>query len=176
MELAKTTNLVLSILTVIAQIVSILILVMILTKDKEKVAKYFADNALKFILVVAGGAMLGSLWYSEVIGYRPCIMCWYQRVAMYPIGILALTAIIKKHSKEIWNYVSVLAGLGVVVATVHVTTRFAKSEIFNCSAVGPSCLQDLFKIFNYIDIPVMSLTAFVFVILVLVNRRRFRKN
>ncbi len=173
MELANTTNFVLSIATVVLQIISILLLIMILTKDKGKVAKWFADKSLALVTLIAGGAMLASLWYSEIIGYRPCLLCWYQRVAMYPIGIIGLTAIIKKQSKEVWSYISVLATLGFMVAVFHVTTRFAKSEIFNCSASGPSCLQDLFKIFNYIDIPVMSLTAFVFVILVIINRRRF---
>src|SRR5690606_23005038 len=41
-------------------------------------------------LAVAGVATLGSLYFSEVADYVPCRLCWFQRVAMYPIALVAL--------------------------------------------------------------------------------------
>lgn len=176
MTLANITNWVLSISTVFLQIASLVLIIMIVAKDKGNVAKWFSDNSLKFIALVSGMAMLGSLWYSEVIGYKPCILCWYQRISMYSLAILTLTANIKKYTKEIFKYATVLSIIGFIVAAFHVTERFAKSDLLNCGAVGPSCLQNLFKIFGFIDIPVMSLTVFLFILLVILNRKRFINN
>ncbi len=173
MDLTNTTNTVLAIGTVIIEALSVLLLVMIFTKDKGSLAKWFYEKSLLLIFIISGGSMLASLLYSEIIGYTPCLMCWYQRIAIYGIAIVSLVALIKKQSKEIWSYVSTLSILGSIVALVHVLSRFTKSEIFDCSASGPSCLQELFTKFGYIDIPVMSLSALLFIILLIVNRKRF---
>ncbi len=173
MGLANTTNTILSLGTVFVQITSVLLLIMIATKDKGALAKWFSDKALVLTLFIMGGSMLASLFYSEVIGYLPCLMCWYQRIVIYSIAIISCVALIKKTGKDIWNYISTLAVLGAIVALFHVFSRTTNSEIFDCSAVGPSCLQELFTKFGYIDIPVMSLTALVFILILIVNRKRF---
>ncbi len=173
MDLTNTTNTVLALGTIVIEALSVLLLVMILTKDKGSLAKWFYEKALVLIFIVSGGSMLASLLYSEIIGYTPCLMCWYQRISLYGISIISLVAVIKKQSKEIWSYVSTLSVIGAIVALVHVFSRFTQSEIFDCSASGPSCLQELFTKFGYIDIPVMSLSALVFIILLIVNRKRF---
>lgn len=55
-----------------------------------------AENLLLFIWVQAFVATTGSLFYSEIMGYVPCEMCWYQRILMYPLVIIYGTAAIKK--------------------------------------------------------------------------------
>ncbi len=173
MDLTNTTNTVLALGTIAIEAVSVLLLVMILTKDKGPLAKWFYEKSLVLIFIISGGSMLASLVYSEIIGYTPCLMCWYQRIAIYGIAVISFVAIIKKHSKEVWGYVGTLSVVGAIVALVHVLSRFTNSEIFDCSASGPSCLQELFTKFGYIDIPVMSLSALVFIILLIINRKRF---
>jgi len=173
MDLTNTINTLLAIGTVLIEALCVLLLVMIITKDKGPLAKWFYEKSLILIFLVSGGSMLASLVYSEIIGYTPCLMCWYQRIAIYGIAIISFVALIKKHSKEVWSYISTLSVIGAVVAMVHVFSRFTNSEIFDCSASGPSCLQELFTKFGYIDIPVMSLSALVFIILLIVNRKRF---
>ena len=173
MQLANTTNLILGTGTVILQAVSLLLLIMTITKDRGNLAKWFADKSLLLVTVIMGGSMLGSLWYSEVIGYVPCLLCWYQRIAIFSIGIISFIALIKNHGKEVWSYISTLSVLGIIVAVLHVFSRTTNSEIFDCSAVGASCLQELFKVYGYIDIPVMSLTALSFVVLIIINRKKF---
>lgn len=44
---------------------------------------------------VAATAMAGSLYFSEVAGFVPCVLCWYQRIAMYPLAIILLIAAIR---------------------------------------------------------------------------------
>lgn len=147
---------------------------MIFTKDKGNLAKWFSDKSLVLVLLTMGGSMLASLFYSEVIGYLPCLLCWYQRIAIYSVSIISLVAIVKKTSDDVWKYISTLSVLGFIVAIFHVFSRTTNSEIFDCSAVGPSCLQELFTKFGYIDIPVMSLTALAFVLILIINRKRFK--
>ncbi|MEZ4103037.1 MAG: disulfide bond formation protein B [Candidatus Paceibacterota bacterium] len=174
MELANTTNTIFSIGTIFIQIVSVLLIVMIFTKDRGNLAKWFSDESLVLVFIIMGGSMLGSLFYSEVIGYLPCLLCWYQRIAIYSVAIISLVSIIKKTSSDVWKYISTLSVLGFIVAIFHVFSRTTNSEIFDCSASGPSCLQELFTKFGYIDIPVMSLTALGFVLILIINRRRFK--
>jgi len=171
--LANTTNLVFGISTVVIQISSLLLIVMLITKDRGPLAKWLAEHALMLIAVILGGSMFGSLFYSEVIGFKPCLLCWYQRIAIFGGAIVSFVALAKKHSKEAFAYIGTLSVLGAIIAIIHVFSRTTDSEIFNCTASGPSCLQELFKVFRYIDIPVMSLSALLLVILLIVNRRRF---
>ena len=42
--------------------------------------------------VVAAIATGGSLFFSQVAGFVPCELCWFQRICMYPLSILTLFA------------------------------------------------------------------------------------
>lgn len=172
--LANTTNLILGAGTIVLQILSIFLVISFITKDKGSVLKWFFDKSLLLVTLVMVGSALASLWYSEVIGYLPCLLCWYQRIAIYSVGVIGLIAIIKKKGDDVWDYINTLSVLGLIVAIIHVFSRTTNSEIFDCAASGPSCLQELFKVYGYIDIPVMSLTALIFVLLVSINRKRFK--
>src|SRR5690625_7664860 len=59
-------------------------------------------------------AVFGSLFYSEVIGYIPCELCWYQRILMYPLIIIYGTALIKKDIHIVFRGI-ILSGIGIVV-------------------------------------------------------------
>ncbi|MEZ4113939.1 MAG: hypothetical protein R3B65_00520 [Candidatus Paceibacterota bacterium] len=61
MELANTTNTIFSIGTIFIQIVSVLLIVMIFTKDRGNLAKWFSDESLVLVFIIMGGSMLGSL-------------------------------------------------------------------------------------------------------------------
>ena len=69
------------------------------------------DNRLYLAWLVALAAMLGSLYFSELRQFRPCILCWYQRVMMYPlVVILGIAALKGDHSVR--RYVLALAVIG----------------------------------------------------------------
>ncbi|MDQ5901433.1 MAG: hypothetical protein QG580_148 [Patescibacteria group bacterium] len=173
--LANTTNIILGAGTLILQAISLFLIVSIITKDKGTVLVWFKEKSLLLATVVLLGSAAASLWYSEVIGYLPCLMCWYQRIAIYSAGIIGLIAILKKRGDEAWIYINTLSILGFIIAVFHIFSRFTNSEIFDCAASGPSCLQELFKVYGFIDIPVMSFTALLFVLLLNINRKRLSK-
>lgn len=117
---------------------------------------------------VALTATLGSLFYSEVAGFEPCKLCWYQRVLMYPQVILLGIAIIR-NDPAVNKYIYALCGIGTVIAGYHYFLQRTKIEILPCSAVGysASCSNVFTMQFGYITIPLMALTAFIAIALFL---------
>lgn len=160
--------------TVALEAASVLLLIGLLAKDRSRVFRFFANKSLIFIFLVSFGSLVLSLVYSNIIGFEPCILCWYQRVFIYSIAVVSAVALIKKYSKEAFAYIGVLATGGLVFAIYHVYSQGVGKELIPCPATGPSCLKSLVNGFGYIDIPVMSLSALVFIILLVINRRRFQ--
>src|SRR3989338_8612975 len=66
-------------------------------------ANWVSKNALPLTFIVSLTAVLGSLFYSEIIGFEPCVLCWWQRIFLYPIVIIAGTALWRGKS-EAFSY------------------------------------------------------------------------
>ncbi len=169
----STINIIFSAGTVLFWAVSLVLIVGLATRDKSALYAFLAKHALVILFLVSFGGLLGSLVYSEMIGFTPCMLCWYQRIAMYPIAIISAVALIRKKADEVWNYALVLAILGGIVAIFHNYEQILGVELVPCPAGTVSCLQELVKGFGFIDIPLMSLSFFVLMILVIVNKKRF---
>lgn len=168
----NTVNFIFALGTVLSLVLSVLLLIGLFTKDKGPIYAWTAKNALFLVFFSSFAGMLGSLTY-QFIGFVPCPFCWYQRILMYPIAILSFTALINRHSKEIWNYVLVLSSIGGLFALWHNIEKLLGKDVLACDAIGVSCLQNYVKVFGFIDIPVMSLVFFVTIILIALNRKRF---
>jgi disulfide bond formation protein DsbB len=63
-------------------------------------------------------AMLGSLYYSEIVGFVPCTLCWYQRILMYPLVLITLVGIVKQ-DRSLPDYVLPLSVIGMGFSTYH---------------------------------------------------------
>lgn len=172
-NLINTTNFILGTGTVLIQILSITLLVGIITRDRNRFYRLLSEKTLKIITIIGFASMAGSLFYSEIIGYPPCALCWYQRIFLYSIAFIGITAIIKKTGSEVLKYIKTLSIIGLIIALYHTTIRFVDFEPIPCSANGPSCLQELFLQFGYIDIPMMSASALLLIILLIANNKRF---
>ncbi len=169
----STIDFLFSLGTVILWAFSLILIMGLIAKDKSALYAFLAKHALVILFLVSLGGVVGSLIYSEVIGFTPCMLCWYQRIAMYPIAIISAVALIRKKADEVWNYALSLAILGGIVALFHNYEQIVGVEVVPCPAGTVSCLQDLVKGFGFIDIPLMSLTFFVVIILLILNKRRF---
>ena len=116
--------------------------------------------------VVAATAMSGSLYFSEVAGLIPCTLCWYQRIAMYPLAFILLVAAIRG-DLGIRPYASVLAGVGAVISTYHILLqRFPTLPSGACSLDLPCSNIDLER-FGFVTIPVMALVGFITILVLL---------
>lgn len=111
--------------------------------------------------VVAATATLGALFIGEVMMMTPCTLCWYQRIFMFPIAIV-LGVACYTDDRQGAVYALVLALGGLVVAAYHtllVAGLIPKAWV-PCSA-GVSCAEQKLDILNGVQIPWLSLAAFV---------------
>jgi disulfide bond formation protein DsbB len=122
--------------------------------------------ALWLAWLVAATATTGSLFFSEMGGLVPCELCWYQRIAMYPLAIILLIAAIRR-DWGIRPYASVLAGIGALIAAYHaLLQRFPSLPSGSCDPSNPCSTIDLER-FGFITIPVMALTGFITILTLL---------
>lgn len=115
------------------------------------------------ILAVSAIATAGSLFFSEVMNLPPCVLCWYQRIAMYPIALLAAIGIIRNERKL---YISALALAlpGLVISVYHnlLYWKIIPESIAPCT-LGVSCTTKFFEWFGFITIPFLALSAFILI-------------
>ena len=123
--------------------------------------KFFGPRAWSLIFTVSAVATLGSLFFSEVGKFVPCLLCWYQRIFMYPQPIMIYLAIMRDEY-VIRPYLYTLNVIGGLIALYHVfIQRFPALSIAPCDATGVSCTKVHNYYWGYITIPMMALTAFV---------------
>jgi len=121
--------------------------------------------------VLACVATLGSLFFSEVMGIAPCVLCWYQRVFMYPLVVVLGVGLFASDNAVI-RYAMPLATLGWVVAGYHflVYTGYIPESLQPCSQ-GVSCAEINLRLFGFITIPLLSLATFSAIVALLVGAR-----
>jgi disulfide bond formation protein DsbB len=136
-----------------------------------------ADDAawvpLFTIWIVSLIATLGSLFFSEVMRLPPCVLCWYQRICMYPLVIVSTVGLIGRDAGAA-RYAWPLAVLGLAVAVYHnlLYYHLIPDSITPC-AQGVSCTTRQIEWLGVITIPLLSLTAFaIIVVSLLVFRQR----
>lgn len=121
------------------------------------------ENALLIIWVVSLIATLGSLYFSEVRGYEPCTLCWYQRILMYPMVIIITVAYIQKNAK-IALTTAVFSFIGLATSLYHYGLQkldFLQSTAPACGRVP--CSGQYINWLGFITIPFLALTAFVLI-------------
>lgn len=134
----------------------------------KKLTGFFGERAILISFLVTFAATFGSLFYSEVAGFEPCLLCWWQRIFLYPQTILLFTAFIKK-DRNMRLHSIILSSVGALIALYHTFIQFGGSSIVPCSATGPSCQALYFLEYGYITIPTMSLTAFALILVIMLS-------
>lgn len=121
------------------------------------------ENSLLMIWSVSLIATLGSLYFSEVRGYEPCEMCWYQRILMYPIVIMSTVAYIQKNAR-IAATTAVFACIGGAISLYHYGIQkisFLQDSAPACGRVP--CTGQYINWLGFITIPFLALTAFLII-------------
>lgn len=123
--------------------------------------------------VVALVATLGALFVGEVLGQAPCVLCWYQRIAMFPLPIILGIAYLRGDT-NIGVYALPLALVGTAFAAWHTLLYLGilPAAVEPCG-IGPSCRGENMTILGVIPLPILSLGAFAAISISLsVFRRR----
>jgi disulfide bond formation protein DsbB len=167
-------NQILSLGTILIQIL-IVVLIISLILNYKKINDFFYKKASVFSLLLVLSGTLLSLFYSNIIGYEPCELCWYQRIFLYPQLILFSLALIRKNKdlETIYNSL-IFSILGGVVAGYQYFLQLGILPNF-CSANNISCEKIFFKNFGYITMPMMALTIFIFIIILNIIQIKYLK-
>jgi len=121
-----------------------------------------ARHPIAWAWLVALVASSGSLYLSEVVGFVPCLLCWYQRIAMYPL-VLVLGVAMVRGDASVWRYAMPLSIVGGLIAAYHVVIQLQPSlDVGACSA-GASCTGKYLNVFGFVSIPVMAGMGFLLV-------------
>lgn len=163
-------NLMVGIGMVIAQALIVMLIAAIIFRESwgKPVLQFIYRFKLQILLLISLGAALGSIIYSNLIGFVPCTLCWIQRVFMYPLVLIYGTGIVKKDTHGAVRYSIPLIALGSLVAVYHtlIQNGIGKGATL-CDAIGSvSCTQLYVNQFGYITIPVMSLTMFTLILII----------
>ena len=121
------------------------------------------EYAPALALLVALVATLGSLYYSEVRGFIPCTLCWYQRILMYPLVAILLVGLVRR-DPGLATYVLPLALLGILVSAYHYSVQLGLwgGESAACR-VGVPCSGRYVNYLGFITIPLQAFTAFLLI-------------
>ncbi|MCU1289185.1 MAG: disulfide bond formation protein [Acidobacteria bacterium] len=111
--------------------------------------------------IIALVATVGSLFFSEVMQLPPCVLCWYQRIAMYPLVLIIAAGIVLRDPKMKYYALPVsLTGMAIAIYHNLLYYGFIPDSITPCTQ-GISCTSVQIEWLGFITIPLMSLTAFI---------------
>lgn len=117
--------------------------------------------------IVALMATLGSLFFSEVMRFPPCVLCWYQRIAMYPLVIIFLVGAFQS-PRATFAFSAPLVFLGWFVALYHNLLHYGiVPESASPCLEGVSCATVFINLMGFITIPMMSFFAFSVLVVLL---------
>lgn len=127
----------------------------------DRLSYWLERSSLYIALLAAWIAMLGSLYFSEVAHYVPCLLCWYQRILMYPLTLVLGIGLLRR-DENLPLLVLPFSVLGIGVSTYHVLLE--KTDWFSSAAtcqVGVPCTVLWINWFGFITIPFLALIAFL---------------
>ena len=113
--------------------------------------------------------MLGSLYFSEVAGFIPCKLCWYQRILMYPLTIILLVSILRCIDEDAPYFVLTFSLVGIGVSTYHYLLQ--TTDLFTSSttcSVGAPCTATWINWFGFVTIPFLALIAFLIITITMI--------
>ncbi len=110
--------------------------------------------------LIAATATLGALFMSEVMAFAPCVLCWYQRIFMFPL-VFVLAAGLFPFDPKVVRYALPLAIGGLLVAVYHLllTAGFIPENLIPCRQ-GIPCSTVQVQWFGFVTIPLLSAVAF----------------
>jgi len=171
----------LSLGTIFMQIFIVLLLLnLIFFKKQNRALSLLKDYTFHIGFLVALMAVLLSLFYSEIVGYPPCELCWIQRIFLYPQLVLFGMELYKKE-RSIIDFSIVFAVLGSITSIYHIFIENGGSSSIACSVTNAvstgevSCATRYIYEFGYITMPIMALTMSVFIIVILLNYKYTRR-
>lgn len=143
-------------------------------QDRDEARSGQAWRLLFAAWSIALAATLGALFIGEVMGQRPCTLCWHQRAFMFPLAVVLAVACFRS-DPQVWRYALPLAGIGWLFSGYHslLYTGVISEPITPCDSTIP-CSGAGMTLWGYLPIPLLSFASFSAIALLLVAV--YRKN
>jgi disulfide bond formation protein DsbB len=126
--------------------------------------KILQNQLLLIIFFLSLIAMLGSLYFSDVLHYAPCVLCWYQRICLYPIVVISIIGYLR-NDKHVSSYILSLSSIGLLI-NIYQNLLYYKiipEAIAPCQN-GVSCTTQYINWLGFITIPLLSGVTFISII------------
>ena len=149
-----------------------------MTQDKIKTVSQQGWGLIFICWLIAMTALFGSLFFSEVMGLKPCVLCWWQRIFIYPLAVLFLVGLFpqdQKMDRSVVRYTLPLAVIGLGFAIYHylVYSGFIPESLQPCSK-DLSCAEVNLELVGFVTIPMLSIFSYSAIItLLLIYQKRF---
>jgi len=133
----------------------------------KKIISFLIKYSKYLIIVASFMAIVGSLIYSEILKFEPCVLCWWQRIFIYPVFIITLVSILKK-DKNPFQYINPLMWLALATSLYHnyLITVARKTDSFLCDPnTAGACSDRYVEVLSVIDIPFMALSIILFILI-----------
>ena len=149
-----------------------------MTQDTIKTVSQQGWGLIFICWLIAMAALFGSLFFSEVMGLKPCVLCWWQRIFIYPLAVLFLVGLFPQKNKvdlSVVRYTLPLAVIGLGFAIYHylVYSGFIPESLQPCSK-DLSCAEINLELMGFVTIPMLSIFAYsAIIMLLLIYRKRF---
>jgi len=130
---------------------------------KGAVQNFLKKYITHVLFIISATAFVGSLAYSNLVGFPPCDLCWWARIFMYPQALLAGFALYKK-DQTIAQTLLPLSVLGFLLTLYHSFILWGGKSIVPCTQEGSACAKLYIMEYGYITIPVMALSCFVYLL------------
>ncbi len=175
-------NKILSLGTIFLQffVLSVLIAMIFFRKRDNPYLVLIKEYTFILGFLAAVGAFALSLFYSNIVGFPPCELCWIQRIFLYPQLILFGMELYKR-DRSIVDFSIAFASIGSIVSIYHIyvenggTKGLACANIATTSTTQISCATRYIYEFGYITMPIMALTLSLFIIVILLNYKYISK-
>ena len=113
-------------------------------------------------------SFMGSMYFSNFMMLPPCVLCWYQRICIFPLSIIFAVGFLKKDENIFW-YSIPLVTIGWIISLYHnlLYYKIIPKAITACSS-GVSCTDVQIEYLGFITIPLMAFTALSLTALLLI--------
>ncbi len=116
-------------------------------------------GALGLAATVAVVSLAGSLYLSEVAHFLPCRLCWYQRIAMYPLAVVLVVAALRRDAAVRWYAIPLAVG-GLAISLWHLGVEHLGIGEGACDIANPCSIRWV-EHFGFVTIPFMAACGFV---------------
>ena len=145
----------------------------ILALGKRNLKRELRSLTMELATLVAVGATLGSLYFSEIRNFLPCEFCWYQRLAMSTLALILLIATIRRDRKII-PYALALSTIGAIISAYHYQLQLFPGQGSSCG-LDASCAYKWVEVFGFVTIPLLAFGSFLLISMLLLATPRVLK-